>query len=293
MSRSSTILLVLTALIAAVVYVELRLPGPTPPSGSTDDPRLRDWDARLEALESAERARNSPDMPGSDGRSVLVEKPDIAAAPADGDPEAGTPEADPDTPAKDDPKAGLHASIREILADAKSGGLDRDRLNDLWNTLAGSGLEDEAIKAYRAYVKANPQDADGRYALGIALTQKLRGGTVSQLEMGTLAMRADAEFSKALEIDDRHIEARFSKAFSYTFWPPAAGKGPEAIKHFEILVERHGTDTENGIMPQVWFNLGDQYRKAGNFDKAKDAFRRGLAVFPESEMIRKALETMD
>ena len=45
-------------------------------------------------------------------------------------------------------------------------------------------------------------------------------------------------------------------------------------------------------MDQVYFNLGNEYRKAGNFEKAKEVYEEGLKYFPDSETIRKQYEAM-
>jgi tetratricopeptide (TPR) repeat protein len=108
-----------------------------------------------------------------------------------------------------------------------------------------------------------------------------------------LSARADQQYTKALELDDHHFGARISKAISYTFYPSIAGKAPEAIKHFEILRQRHGKDRTNDDMRMVYLNLGNEYLKMGNRDKAKAAYREGLATFPHSKEIRAALEAMD
>ena len=107
-----------------------------------------------------------------------------------------------------------------------------------------------------------------------------------------LSAAGDQAFDAALKLDDRHFGARFSKAFSYTFWPPFLGKGPEAIKHFEILVDRHGHEAGNEAMPIVFQSLGSEYLRAGNREKAKAAFERGLETFPDSKVLEEQLRAM-
>ena len=168
-----------------------------------------------------------------------------------------------------------------------------EEFNGLWEVLPGSGLEKEALKAFREFAKAHPGDPDAHYGVGIALTATFLGGRASTMEVAALSMQADQAFTKALALDDQHFGARYSKAFSYTFWPAALGKGPEAIKHFEILVDRHGSDRTNPMMRQVYLSLGTEYQKAGNTEKAKASFRRGLEAFPDAEEMQKALDVMD
>lgn len=291
MSRSGTILLVLAAAVAVVAYVEIRLPGPVPPMTGADDAEVRDLAARVEALEArADRPEVPVRAAGPDAPTAGREDP--VAGGGDPEPAAAGP-GGPKTPATPEARAAIDKRIRGILEQVRAGSLERDELNDLWETLPGSGLEDDAVAAFTAHVKAHPDDAEGHYGLGVALTTKFLGGATSQLEVMKLSGQADRAFSRALEIDDHHFEARYSKAISYTFYPAIAGKGPEAIRHFETLVQRHGSDGSNDMMKDVYFNLGNEYRKAGNLQKAKEAYRQGLGVFPDSKEIRTALEAMD
>ena len=258
---------------------------------------MRDLASRVEVIEArkkaptagpaaadpARRASRPGGVPGENSEPNAAEAPgNLAAAGSDGKPE------------KTSAAIELRRNrAREILAKVKAGSVNREEINDLWDTLAGSGLEGDVIKAFAAHAKAHPNDTEGHYGLGVALMSKLLGGTLSQMEVGALSVRADKAFSKALAIDDRHFEARCRKAISYTFWPDIAGKRSEAIKHFEILVQRHGSDASNPMMKDVYFALGNEYRKAGNMEKAREAYRQGLGVFPDAKQILTALEAID
>ena len=180
----------------------------------------------------------------------------------------------------------------DLLARLKDGRLATADMDRLWELLPGSGREDEAIAALSAYAKEHPGEADAWYGLGAALTSKLIGGQVSFMEQGTLSAKAEQAFTKALEADEAHFEARYSRAVSYTFWPETFGKGPDAIRDFEVLRERHRGDAGNPAMEDVYVKLGIQYRKAGDAKKAEEALREGLATFPDSAEIRKQLESL-
>ncbi len=140
--------------------------------------------------------------------------------------------------------------------------------------------------------KAHPNDADAQYGVGLGLISKLVGGQVTYVEQGQLSLMADEAFTRALEIDDHHFDARFSKAVSYTHWPEAFGKGPAAIAEFEILRQQSAQDSSIPMLDQVYTNLGIQYRKTGNTAKSREALEEGLRIFPDSKGIQEQLKAL-
>jgi hypothetical protein len=294
MSRASTVSLVLAALIAAVAYVELRLPTETPPPPARGDAATRDLEARVAGLESEVRrlTATSP-PPAGDPPPVEAPRPErpgeVRSVPAPAPPPAPVEEPEPAAEAKE--KAAKR--VRDFLSRLEAGAVRPEEFNGLWEILPSSGMGREAVTAFEEYVKAHPDDPNAHYGLGIALTSSFLGQDVSMMELATLSRRADEQYTRALELDDHHFGARYSKAISYVNWPAHLGKGPEAIRNFEILVERHGTDTSNPLMRQVYLSLGTQYQKVGNREKARDTFRRGVTVFPDSKELRDALSVMD
>ena len=221
-------------------------------------------------------------------------------APADaGPPGPGPAEseaADPAPPRPDDPLTAVSdEKVRALLGKVVSGEAISEDIDALWLPLLGAGAGDieKAIAVFRRRVAEHPTEADAHYGLGLALIAKLSATKVTEMELATLGVKADACFTKALDLDDYHFSARFSKAYCYAFWPPNTGKGPEAIRHFEILVERHGGDPGREGMEEVYYNLGKEYAKLGNFEKARECYREGLRVFPDSKTMQGELGAMD
>jgi hypothetical protein len=301
MSRAANLLIVLAAVAVVVVYAEVRFGGAPPPSSGLTASEVRDI-IRREVGEAVSRERPAAPMSAPEagpGRTEIAEpKP-----PRTGTTEAGgtriTASEEPGGAAGEaaDPTTARLRSeqrrkaVRSVLAKLESGIVSEDELNRLWETLPGSGLEAEAVAKFKSYVEKNPNEPNAHYGLGIALTSKLMGG--SPLEQMMLSAQSDKAFTQALKLDDSHFGARFSKAISYTYYPAIAGKGPEAIKQFGILVERHGGDRSNPLMKDVYFNLGNEYLKVGNTKKARETYRAGLAVFPDAEQIREKLDAME
>jgi hypothetical protein len=271
------------ALIIAIVYMEFRissLPGPAgepvlPPDTSALEARLDRIEDLLARIPFAP-IPDGPDLPDTAGAESA---PDIdnAASPSD-----IAPQAIPEQIQK----------VKEFLARLEEGNVGGEEMSQLWTILPGSGLHNEALAALVKHAKAHPNDADAQYGVGIGTISKLVGGQVTYVEQGTLSMMADEAFDRALKIDDHHFNARFSKAISYTHWPPTFGKGPAAISEFEILRQQSAQDPNKPELEGVYTNLGIQYRLAGNQAKSREALEEGLRVFPDSKDLREQLKVL-
>ncbi len=178
-------------------------------------------------------------------------------------------------------------TVEQVLAE-----LDRMQIEDhdegqvLWGKAAKAGILDDLVAAYEARAKQNPNDASARSDLGNAYLQKLF--TVGNgPDQGTWAVKADKTFDEALDIDPGHWEARFSKATSLAFWPPILGKGGEAAKHYEILLEQQeASRVKKPEYAQTYVFLGNLYDQRGDKEKAKETWRKGYALYPESPELR-------
>ncbi len=149
-----------------------------------------------------------------------------------------------------------------------------------WERIKKAGLLDRAIAELEALADENPDDPENHLDVGKACLQKLF--TVSDLEKGKWAMKADGAFNRALELDENHWESRFQKAVALSFWPPVFGKQAEAIENFETLATQQEADEPRPEYEQTYVFLGNLYQQQGNEEKAKATWSRGLERFPES-----------
>ena len=151
-----------------------------------------------------------------------------------------------------------------------------------------AGRIDEYVAAIEKLAAASPNDPDLQVALGHAYLQKLFG-VGNTPEAGPLAYKSDAAFDRALELDDHNWGARFSKAVSLSNWPDFMGRGPEAIEHFEILLEQQATQPKRPEFALTYLFLGNMQQSAGKHEQAMATWRAGLELFPDVEELRQAL----
>jgi tetratricopeptide (TPR) repeat protein len=172
-----------------------------------------------------------------------------------------------------------------VLAETGFGNEERQRI---FQALRDNGRIDEYVAAIEALAEANPNDVDLQVALGHAYLQKLFGVGNSP-EAGPLAFKSDAAFDRALALDDENWSARFSKAVSLSNWPAFLGRGPEAIEHFEILIEQQASQPKRPEFAMSYLFLGNMQQAAGQREQALATWRAGLEQFPEHDDLAEAL----
>jgi len=179
----------------------------------------------------------------------------------------------------------LNDSIAKLL-DPNFQGDDREKL---WDQLKEQGLIEEAIAQLEQEVKGDPENLTLMNQLAYAYLQPIMRGGVAGMDAGKWSMKADGMYDQILTADSENWEARFSKAISYSFWPPMFGKQPEAIRHFEILVEQQANQQSTPQFAQTHLLLGNLYEQQGKHEEAMAAWQVGADRFPDDADLRKQL----
>jgi tetratricopeptide (TPR) repeat protein len=167
-------------------------------------------------------------------------------------------------------------AMEQLLADD----VDDGDVQTIWGEMAKAGLSDQLVAAFEARVEREPNDPDRRVELGHAYLQKIFEVGNGPLA-GVWAMKADSSFDKALALDEGHWDARFSKAVSLSFWPPAMGKQNAAIEQFEVLIQNQQSQPKDSKYAQSYLFLGNMYQQTGQPEKALAMWQEGYALYPE------------
>jgi len=193
----------------------------------------------------------------------------------------------PDT--KRDPAVAAVANAIDRLTSSQTSFSERRTLLD---QLRKAGELDEAIAGLKELAADNPGDASIPTALAETELAKIRsvretGGDPSDIPI--LALQADQNFNQALKIDPSNWEAQFMKAASLAYWPPSLNKGPEVIQRLSSLVTQQETMPVQPQFAQTYLLLGQQYKAAGQTDKAIQTWQQGFAKFPLNPIFQKNL----
>ena len=163
--------------------------------------------------------------------------------------------------------------------------LSNSDAHQIWTEIKEAGLIKEALAFYakRAEQGANDPQAQTDYGNSLLLAIQHEANPMKKGEMAELA---DKTFDKALSIDKRHWDARFSKGLSLSFWPDFLGKKAESIRQFEILVEQQEQTAPHKKHASAYLFLGNLYEQGGHKDKALAMWKRGLERFPNNAELK-------
>lgn len=188
-------------------------------------------------------------------------------------------------------KLAKQAKLNEALAKFLNPDITESEFDKIWKDLADAGLMEETIAMLEDQARAYPDDEDIQLLLGYSYLQPMNVGNVSSVEAGQWAMKADYTFDRVLEKNPENWDARFVKAMSYSFWPPALGKQQAAIDHFEILVDQQSRQNADPKFAQTHVFLGNLYYQTGQGEKAQEAWASGLAQYPDNKELQEKVNS--
>ncbi len=241
--------------------------------------QLRDLAERVDDLEGAAGGGSARAVPAAASTAAIAQivREQLAALGAS-------------PPAGGDP-TGAGADLATELFDALSADPSGREAQGLWKRAADAGLVDDLVRRFEERAEGMPQHPQAQVDLGAAYLQKLFVAGTSGPEAGTWANRADGAFDRALELEPTHWQARFSKATALSFWPPIFGKGPEAARQFETLIEQQqASGVREPRHAQTYLFLGNLYDQQGEKERALETWRQGFALHPESAALRAKIE---
>lgn len=275
------------ASVIAIAAVKLTTsPGGDPAPVSTESTdeladHTRELEARIERLERELTAvRNQPQTARADVPSVepawieaAVERYFAANGGTDAVVDAAARVADADAAAFD-----AKATFEDLRTTARSW----EGIQAIWSKMS-TEQKDAVIAQFEMVAEANPNDPSAQNELGEAYVHRLMNEDM--LGMMKYGQLAEKQFDRALELDDHHWSARFNKAMSLSNQPAFLGRRPEAIKHFQTLMEQQEVATPETKHAQTYLFLGNLHAQSGNPDKAKEIWQRGLSRFPSAEVL--------
>ena len=177
--------------------------------------------------------------------------------------------------------ADAYARIRE---------LDREDAAALWSEAAENGQLHAVLEAMEAWLATQPESAENEFLRATSYYSAARAFPGNQ--DGNWWVDSNDAFTRALELDPEHWGARYEKARNMAFWPPAYGGQAEAARHFEILAEQQERRPQEARFADTYLWLGNLYDQQGRAQLAREAWERGLALFPDEARFVQKLATL-
>ncbi|HEX5723826.1 MAG TPA: hypothetical protein VFX98_00080 [Longimicrobiaceae bacterium] len=147
---------------------------------------------------------------------------------------------------------------------------------------------DRAEALYGRLQRQLPDDPRPLVGLGQVKT-RCRIAFVPMMAKGALLEESNALYERALEIDPRSWDARFSLAMNHFHTPEFMGRTPDALRELQALVAQQGGSAERPSYALPYLYLGDLYRRTGDAAKAEETWKQGAALFPQDTRFAEKL----
>jgi len=148
-----------------------------------------------------------------------------------------------------------------------------------------SGQFDKAIATMEQAIKEYPQNSLAYMHLGNYIGEQAQ----KTEEYGEIILALEDAFQmwdKAIELDEKNYEARFTRGAWGVSIPKFAGRLEEGIKDLEYMTQvfqyAPGEEAQNQLVVAYRY-LGVGYQKLGALEKAKSVFEKVVEMAPETE----------
>jgi tetratricopeptide (TPR) repeat protein len=283
--RTAVLLLaVVGGAASGLLAAHLAAPEPAPVREPRRDGEIAALRQRIDDLNAQMRALRA-DRLAPPARPAETE----AASPEDtGDHAAAAGEAGAEEAGEPDPVA--EAAVTELVAKLKTlhvGHMEAQRLH-MWLATNPERIP-AVIRSLESAITNDPKNADLRVSLATVYVALLSTAPPGPRQ-APLWGKASASYDAAMEINPDHWQARYGKAFALSMAPEFIGLRPEAIRQFEVLLERQERLAPEPDHVETYLRLGTLYKDAGNTDKARELWERGLRLFPEDARLKGTLD---
>ncbi len=169
--------------------------------------------------------------------------------------------------------------------------LDRARALGYRSRAATVGLHERPI-AFFSQLAAERNDPMLRLELSLAYVDSIPscGGLAAIVCKGSRAKKSLDQLDSVLaEYPDSWL-THYARGTNHLHWPRALRHAGDAASDFERCIELQSqAGTVQPYHLRAWISLGQAYAKAGRFDAAREAWTRGLAIFPTSPELKQHL----
>jgi tetratricopeptide (TPR) repeat protein len=152
------------------------------------------------------------------------------------------------------------------------------------------------IDFFEETVEKNPNAMELKLHLSLAYVDKMPWSKMGMVSQGKLSNKSMAQLTTVIEADSSNWSAWYARAMNHLHWPRAMKHAKRSIADFEKAIELQEAMelSEPGrYFEYTYIGLGDALVKDYRHDEGREAWRRGLKLFPHSAQLRKRLSFDD
>lgn len=157
-------------------------------------------------------------------------------------------------------------------------------------TYQEAGQIDQAIAVMERVIEDHAESSKAYSYLGDLMGEKAQK-TKEYGDIFFAIEHAFAMWDKAIELDEKNYEARFTRGAWAVNIPKFVGRLDEGIKDLEYMTQvlqyAPGEEAQQHLV-SAYSYLGDGYQKQGELEKAEKMFDKVIEMAPETELAEKA-----
>ncbi len=154
------------------------------------------------------------------------------------------------------------------------------------------GAHARSLAFFETLARERPANRHVRLQLSGAYIDKIptQGGVAAVVSKGTLARKSLDQLDLLIADDAAWWPALYSRAMNHLHWPRALRHSDDAARDFRSLIAiQEAKPTQRSFYVRAYIGLGDALAKDGLFDEAMNAWRDGIARFPNNADLRARL----
>lgn len=149
---------------------------------------------------------------------------------------------------------------------------------------------DRSVALFEKITGEHPELPYAWMNLGYAYVDKIpSAGAITQVILANTAL---GHFSKAIELDGNWL-ALYTRGNSYLYWPKIFGRTALGMADLERATALARQRPRRSYQALAWVALGDGYWRLDELDKARNAWREGLELYPGDERLAGRLSLGD
>lgn len=168
-------------------------------------------------------------------------------------------------------------------------------LGRLYHDQGTSGDDNAVERSFECFDKALAIDSTNAVALayrGSLWTMRARDAWWPPSKLNHLR-RGGAELDRAVEIAPDNIMVRLIRGINGLGLPAFVGRLPTSLEDFIVLL-RHPALPEQTreLKVAVYYYAGVAHKRADEYDRARELFKRAISIMPDSEFARRSQEEL-